>query len=96
MAAMVPVDGKIITAVRWVVQIFAALPTILPAAAAAVGWLIGQLGAESSIVRLATAALAVLTVAAEAASVAQRRGWIRPVLYYLDGRESDGRHVVGS
>ena len=74
---------RMLQAARWLVQAFASLPTLLPAAAAAVGWLVEQLGAESSIVRLAVAVLGVLTVLSEAASVAQRRGWIQPVVGYL-------------
>ncbi len=75
-------------AARRVVQTFAALPTILPAAVAAAGWLIDQLGADSSLVRWVTMTMAVLTTLAEAASVAHRRGWVQPALRYLDDEES--------
>jgi hypothetical protein len=84
-----PVSVKVVRYARWVVQVFASLPTILPAAGAAVAWLAGQLGADSTAVRYAAALLAALTVVAEAASVAQRRGWIKPALRYLDDVAGD-------
>jgi ABC-type Fe3+ transport system permease subunit len=71
-------------ALRTMLQLAVALPTVVPVLAAGIGWLTGQVGADNPMVQWGTAILVGVTAVTRAMAYAEDHGWIAPIMRELD------------
>jgi ABC-type spermidine/putrescine transport system permease subunit II len=74
-------------ALRTLLQVAVALPTIVPVVAAGVGWLTAHVGADHVLVRWGVAALVGLTAMSKFMGWLEERGYLRPVMRSLGEEE---------
>jgi ABC-type Fe3+ transport system permease subunit len=73
---------------RTLIQLAVALPTVVPALAAGIGWLAGQVGADHLLVRWGAAVMVGVTAVTRAMAWAEDHGWIAPILRELGDEQS--------
>jgi len=77
-------------ALRTAVQAAVALPTLIPALYAGLGWLTDRLGIDHPLVRLGVAVMAGLAAVTYAMGWMEDHGYLRPLLRSLDLPDEPG------